>query len=1008
MPIALITGPANAGKAELVMEAVRRHLALGREPLLVVPTRADVEHYRRELAGEAAAMGVEVQRFHELIATVIRCAGERSPVLGGLARERLLAAIAARDGSDISALPASAGFARALASFVAELQERRVTPARLRSALLAVGGAGAPTAGLARLFERYLLTLRRVRQLDEEQQALRALDALRRTPALWRGRPVLFYGFDDLTRLQLDAIETLGVLVGADVTASLAYEPGRAAFAGRAGTVQALAPLASRHQQLGARTAYYAPGARAALAHLERSLFEPDARREDPAGAVRLLEGADERAELELVAAEITSLLEAGTAPGEIAVVMRTPAATADLLEEVFAAARIPFALRRRRRLIDSATGAALIGLLRCVPRPAASAALAGESGTSTARAGSRDPAGDARDLLAWLRAPGVLEHPELADRLEADARRAGAGSAEQARALWERRNWRLEAIDHLAEAQERGPAALAERAGRELAWLFAAARRRQASVLAGDELDEAGALASGQRALAELRELARLAPELAPADAFALADALQGVEFLSGARPSKRTVAVLDPLALRARRVRALFVCRLQEGLFPASAPPRPVLSDEERRRLAEASGLLLGEHADALDAERYLLYAAVSRPEELLVLSWHASGEDGAPAMRSLFVDDVCDLFHDTLSERRIRGRPAVIAGSRPATPAPARADRARRPTGTIAPLRDRELLAELVAHTWSPSSLGVWMSCPVRWLVERRLRARDLDPDAEPLARGGLAHAALRQTLEGLRRETGSARLTSARLALARELLARALEENEGEFMLSAAPERRPGYRRRLRADLERYLDHATASAEDGPGARCALEPAYLELEFGFDPPDGGAPDGGAAEAGCAQLPAVDLGGGVMLRGRIDRVDVSPAGEAVIYDYKGGNVSPAARWLGERDLQVALYMRAVEPLLGVRAVGGFYQPLSGSDLRARGLLATGTGVQLDCVGDDAREPDEVQALLDEVVAAAREAAAQAGRGELEPRPHTYAFKGGCKYPAICRWES
>ena len=177
MPIALITGPANAGKAELVMEAVRRHLALGREPLLVVPTRADVEHYRRELAGEAAAMGVEVQRFHELIATVIRCAGERSPVLGGLARERLLAAIAARDGSDISALPASAGFARALASFVAELQERRVTPARLRSALLAVGGAGAPTAGLARLFERYLLTLRRVRQLDEEQQALRALDA---------------------------------------------------------------------------------------------------------------------------------------------------------------------------------------------------------------------------------------------------------------------------------------------------------------------------------------------------------------------------------------------------------------------------------------------------------------------------------------------------------------------------------------------------------------------------------------------------------------------------------------------------------------------------------------------------------------------------------------------------------------------------------------------------------------------------------------------------------------
>ena len=39
--------------------------------------------------------------------------------------------------------------------------------------------------------------------------------------------------------------------------------------------------------------------------------------------------------------------------------------------------------------------------------------------------------------------------------------------------------------------------------------------------------------------------------------------------------------------------------------------------------RRLAETSGLRLGEQEDALAAERYLLYAAVSRPEDLLVLS-------------------------------------------------------------------------------------------------------------------------------------------------------------------------------------------------------------------------------------------------------------------------------------------------------------------------------------------------------------------------------------------------
>ncbi len=58
MPITLITGPANAGKAELVLDAVCAHLERGQRPLLVVPTRADALHYRRELAVRGAVIGV--------------------------------------------------------------------------------------------------------------------------------------------------------------------------------------------------------------------------------------------------------------------------------------------------------------------------------------------------------------------------------------------------------------------------------------------------------------------------------------------------------------------------------------------------------------------------------------------------------------------------------------------------------------------------------------------------------------------------------------------------------------------------------------------------------------------------------------------------------------------------------------------------------------------------------------------------------------------------------------
>jgi len=980
MPIALITGPANAGKAQVVKETLRGHLARGEDPLLVVPTRADAEHYLRELAGDGAAMGAQVERFGGLIEETVRRAGVREPVLGGLARERLIAAIAARNG-DPAAGP---GFVSALADVFAELQVRRVTPARLEAALgewEAADGTGASRPELGRLFADYRATLQRIGRLDGEQRAVRALDALRRKPALWGLTPVLFYGFDDLTRLQLDAIETIGKVVGARVMVSLTFQAGRTAFAGRAATFAALEPIASEHRELPARGDHYAPRARGALGHLERSLFEPDAARADPAGAVRLLEGGGERAELELVAREIARLLGEGVAPEEIAIVARAPAAAAELLEEVLAQAGIPYALPRRRPFADTAVGRALIGLLRCA--------------ADADRDAQGDPAareGELADLLAWLRAPGLLERPELADALELRARRTGVASAQGARALWEQRNWPLDTIDQLREAAGRGAPALIERVARELYWLFCAPRRGDGSVLVGDELDEGAALAAGRRALGELRELARIAPELAADDPGELARALERVEILSGERPTLGTVAVLDPLALRARRVRALFVCGLQEGVFPARPRPQPFLAEEERRRLAETAGLRLGEQEDALAAERYLLYAAVSRPQELLVLSWHAADDDGEPAARSLFVDDVCDLFTDALVEGRVR-RPLGAAERAVPGELPAR----RFEVGRT--LHDPQLLADLRGHMWSASSLQVWIGCPVRWFVERMLRPGSFDPDAEPLARGGLAHAALKDTLEGLRRETGSARLTLASLALARELLIEALQNNEDEYPLSVAPERRPGVRRRLRADLERYLQYA-AEAES------PLEPSRLELGFGF-----AADDHGSALAGEhgeeSSLPAFDLGGGVLMRGRIDRVDVSEGGAAVVYDYKSSLAPPPAKWVGERNLQVALYMRAVEDLLGVHAVGGFYQPLSGADLRARGVIEEDSGVELDCVRGDAREHDDVRELLDEALAAARGAAAEAGLGALEPRPQTCAFHGGCMYPTICRCE-
>ena len=110
MPISLITGPANAGKAHVVLDAVRRHVAHREEPLLIVPTEVDQARYRRELADDGLVLGVRVERFDGLLAVVVARAGLGEVRIGALARERILARLA----------DARPGTASALARFVAE------------------------------------------------------------------------------------------------------------------------------------------------------------------------------------------------------------------------------------------------------------------------------------------------------------------------------------------------------------------------------------------------------------------------------------------------------------------------------------------------------------------------------------------------------------------------------------------------------------------------------------------------------------------------------------------------------------------------------------------------------------------------------------------------------------------------------------------------------------------------------------------------------------------------
>src|SRR5918911_1003401 len=95
MPLTLITGPANAGKVELLLD---RYLAeLDREPVLIVPSRSDVDRVERELLKRAGALvGGEIGTFDDVFARLAADAEERRPVATDVQRSLVVRSVLAR------------------------------------------------------------------------------------------------------------------------------------------------------------------------------------------------------------------------------------------------------------------------------------------------------------------------------------------------------------------------------------------------------------------------------------------------------------------------------------------------------------------------------------------------------------------------------------------------------------------------------------------------------------------------------------------------------------------------------------------------------------------------------------------------------------------------------------------------------------------------------------------------------------------------------------------------
>ena len=674
----------------------------------------------------------------------------------------------------------------------------------------------------------------------------RTADALRERRTSWGRTPVLFYGFDDLSKGQRDVVETLADHAGAPVTVSLAYEP-RRAFAGRVRTYEELRPLAGEVIELPATEAYYAPAAQRGPARARAPAVRGRARRRrcPPATPCASCPRRATAPARRPPRSRSSACASAGSPDEDVAIVLRSPGEDGPLFERVLGAAGIATARAREIPLGHTALGRGLLGLAR--------AALAPEATLG--------------DLLAWLRAPGVLDQPERADALEAECRRAAVTDVAEARRRWEEAgNFPLDELDRLRlRGQSPRSQGLLDGLGRAAEWLFVRPRRERAPVLDQDERLDALALGAVRRALAELAELG------GGGGAEDVLAALGAVEVRDPEPVGSGAVLITDPLGIRARRFRAVIIAGLAAEAFPRPPRPEPFLSDDARRALAEAGiALRREEHGEAEEA--YLFYAAASRATDALVLVARTADEEGNPLA--------------ALALRR-RGRAAAgrrrafrgaawptssgrRTGRRPATPAPEDA-----PLTAVA---SRDVLA-LARHgtVLSAGAVEAYASCPARWLVEKELAPVELDPEPDAVRRGSIVHEALELTHARLRTETGTGRVTPANRARAEELMDTALAEARRALGADLPPVVAESIGREIAADLRRYLDQAERQSDT------AFEPRDFELGFGME------------EEGLGPLVLGEGDAAIGVRGRIDRVDVDPAGRAIVRDYKSGSGKP-----------------------------------------------------------------------------------------------------------------
>jgi ATP-dependent helicase/nuclease subunit B len=888
--LTILTGRPSAGTTVAVYDAVRAAVGEGRTALLLLPTLPDVRRARRALA-VSCPIGLEVGQLDRLVETLWALHGDGRLPVGRVERRALLA----RAWRDVAlGTPGGEG----LLSILGTLARRASEVGRVEVV--------EPRDEGARALVRAIVSYRRLLDragLVEPGEAARTLALTAPAPA----GLIVAHHFTDLGPAQEAVLCSWAA--SAEVIVTLPYDPAVPATTVVGGAVARLTAAGGV-----TRTVPFGEQQDPELDALESRLFSSGPPLE-PGGSVRLAVGQGAEAEARLAASHVALALGEGTPPERIAVAFRDPARHYHWLRRVFDEQDI-FAD------YDVSLPAGETPLGRAVLR------LWGFASGGFSRV----------DLAAFLRSPYAATPAAAVDAAD--------------------EGWR-------SSRAKDGPA-LVDGIGRD-----APVRDLVDTMMALSSAPLTAETAKNWKELAD-RLLANGYPDGVPFDSGqelidaavhrALVGAVDALSAIGGSTPSQaiaalRETRVSQSMLERTGHVQVMGVERLRSRRFDvvvlggmtASEFPRRGAGDTLEGDAVQAAMRALGvtyDQTEEVARERLMFYLSVTRARRRLTLLRQESDEEGRGLRRSVFWDELLDLYRDPGDVADERG-PVVeallvdqLAGSGSS------GAWSCAPRGLVT---DPGVAAELaLIDVVGASDIEAYLACPYAWFVERVLRPGRPDVDIDPRVSGALAHDAVRLFYEALR-SSGARRVTPENLPAALEFVGPAVA-----VALSKAPPAQSleedqalgAVERRVRLLVER-------DAHFLPG----YEP--IEHEWSFGRGDDGP---------------VDLGA-FRLKGRVDRIDSGPEGLMII-DYKGSSATPVAKFADEGKVQLQLYAVAASRRLERPVAGGLYRSLSVA--KDRGFIDAGYS------GPGIVRTDRIErGAIDDLLARAVEAAAGAVEG-------------------------